>query len=503
MFNKILIANRGEIAVRILRACRELGIKTIAVYSEADRQALHVRFADEAYLLGSSPARESYLRGDRIIDIARKAGADAIHPGYGFLAERADFAADCADAGLIFIGPKASSIAAMGDKAVARSTVAKAGVTIVPGTEGEGPLRDEELLALAPKIGFPLLIKATSGGGGKGMRDVFSIEEMPELLQSARREAKSSFGDENVYLEKLVEGAHHIEFQIMADQFGNVIHLGERECSIQRRHQKLIEESPSPYLSDDETLRQRMGAVAIQAARSVDYANAGTIEFLVDKDRNFFFLEMNTRLQVEHPVTESVTGMDIVAEQIRVAFGLPLSRVQENIRCRGAAIECRINAEDPYNSFMPSTGRITLIQPPTGPGVRIDTGIYAGFEISPYYDPLITKMIVWGETRPQAIVRMRRALEEYKIVGIRTNIPFHQTMMDTYPFISGKYNTRFVEEQFSMIDAAENRELYLDIAALMAVLVAHGQMEHRSQIYKRNDNGSNWKWINRLGKQKR
>jgi acetyl-CoA carboxylase biotin carboxylase subunit len=503
MFKKILIANRGEIAVRILRACRELGIKTIAVYSEADRQALHVRFADEAYLLGSSPAGESYLRGDRIIDIARKAGADAIHPGYGFLAERADFAADCADSGLVFIGPKASSIAAMGDKAVARTTVAKAGVTIVPGTEGEGPLLDEELLALAPKIGFPLLIKAASGGGGKGMRDVFSIEGMPELLQSARREAKSSFGDENVYLEKLVEGAHHIEFQIMADQFGNVIHLGERECSIQRRHQKLIEESPSPYLSDDETLRQRMGAVAVQAARAVDYANAGTIEFLVDKDRNFFFLEMNTRLQVEHPVTESVTGMDIVAEQIRVAFGLPLSRTQENIRCRGAAIECRINAEDPYNSFIPSTGRITLIQPPTGPGVRIDTGIYAGFEISPYYDPLITKMIVWGETRPQAIVRMRRALEEYKIVGIRTNIPFHQTMMDTYPFISGKYNTRFVEEQFSMMDAAENRELFLDIAALMATLVAHGQMEHRTQVYKRNDNGSNWKWINRLGKQKR
>jgi acetyl-CoA carboxylase biotin carboxylase subunit len=503
MFKKILIANRGEIAVRILRACRELGIKTIAVYSEADRQALHVRFADEAYILGPSPAGDSYLRGDRIIDIARKAGADAIHPGYGFLAERADFAADCADAGLVFIGPKASSIAAMGDKAVARTTVAKAGVTIVPGTEGKGPLRDEDLLALAPKIGFPLLIKATSGGGGKGMRDVFHIGEMPELLQSARREAKSSFGDENVYLEKLVEGAHHIEFQIMADQFGNVIHLGERECSIQRRHQKLIEESPSPYLADDEALRQRMGAVAIQAARAVDYANAGTIEFLVDKDRNFYFLEMNTRLQVEHPVTESVTGMDIVAEQIRVAFGLPLSRVQENIRCRGAAIECRINAEDPYNSFMPSTGRITLIQPATGPGVRIDTGIYAGFEISPYYDPLITKMIVWGETRPQAIVRMRRALEEYKIVGIRTNIPFHQTMMDTYPFITGKYNTRFVEEQFSMIDAAENRELYLDIAALLATLVAHGQMEHRSQVYKRNDNGSNWKWINRLGKQKR
>ena len=503
MFTKILIANRGEIAVRIVRACRELGIKTVAVYSEADRQALHVRYADEAYLLGPSPARESYLRSDKIIDIAHKSGADAIHPGYGFLAERADFAAECVDAGLVFIGPKASSIAAMGDKTVARTTVAKAGVTVVPGTEGEGPLQDEELLALAPKIGFPLLIKATSGGGGKGMRDVYTIEEMPDLLQSARREAQSSFGDDKVYLEKLVEGAHHIEFQIMADQFGNVIHLGERECSIQRRHQKLIEESPSPYLSDDESLRQRMGAVAVQAARSVDYANAGTIEFLVDKDRNFYFLEMNTRLQVEHPVTETVTGMDIVAEQIRVAFGLPLGRKQESIRCRGAAIECRINAEDPYNDFIPSTGRVTLTQPPTGPGIRIDTGIYAGFEISPYYDPLITKMIVWGETRTQAIIRMRRALEEYKIVGVRTNIPFHQAMMGTYPFISGKYDTRFVEEKFSMVDAAENRELYLDIAALMATLVAHGQQEHRSQIYRRQGKGSNWKWINRAGKQTR
>jgi len=503
MFKKILIANRGEIAVRILRACRELGIKTIAVYSEADRQALHVRLADEAYLLGPSPARESYLRGDRIIDIARKSGADAVHPGYGFLAERADFAANCVDAGLVFIGPKASSIAAMGDKAVARTTVARAGVTIVPGTEGEGPLRDDELLAIAPKIGFPLLIKATSGGGGKGMRDVHNIEEMPELLRSARREAESSFGDENVYLEKMVDGARHIEFQIMADQFGNVIHLGERECSIQRRHQKLVEESPSPFLVDDESLRKHMGDVAVQAARAVDYANAGTIEFLIDKDRNFYFLEMNTRLQVEHPVTEAVTGMDIVAEQIRVAFGLPLSRKQASIMCRGAAIECRINAEDPYNDFMPSTGRITLTQPPTGPGVRIDTGIYAGFEISPYYDPLITKMIVWGETRSQAIVRMRRALEEYKIVGIRTNIPFHQTMMDTYPFISGKYDTRFVEEQFSMIDAAENRELYLDIAALMATLVAHGQIEHRSQVYRRISNDSNWKWIDRFGKRNR
>jgi acetyl-CoA carboxylase, biotin carboxylase subunit len=503
MFKKILIANRGEIAVRILRACRELGIKTVAVYSTADRQALHVRYADEAYLLGPSPAKESYLRGDKIIDIARKCAADAIHPGYGFLAERADFAAACEAAGLVFIGPKASSIAAMGDKAVARATVAKAGVPVVPGSEGEGPLRDDELLAFAPKIGFPLIIKAVSGGGGKGMRDVKNIEEMPDLIQSARREAESSFGDGNVYLEKLIDGARHIEFQIMADQFGNVVHLGERECSIQRRHQKLIEESPSPFLVSDPALRERMGVVAVQAAQAVDYANAGTIEFLVDTNRKFYFLEMNTRLQVEHPVTEVVTGMDIVAEQIRVAYGLKMSRKQEDIQWRGAAIECRINVEDPYNGFLPSSGCITLTQPPTGPGVRIDSGVYAGFEISPFYDPLISKLIVWGETRPQAITRMRRALEEYKIVGVRTNIPFHQTMMDTYPFITGKYDTRFVEEQFSMLDAAENREMYLDIAALMATLVAHSQMEHRTQKYESPEQKSIWKWSNRQARSTR
>jgi len=493
MFKKILIANRGEIAIRILRACREQVNKTVADYSDADRQSLHVRYADEAYYLGQSPARDSYLRGDKIIDIARSSSVDAIHPGYGFLAERADFAAACADAGLVFIGPKVSSIAAMGDKGVARATVAKAGVTVVPGTESEGPLRDEDLLSLAPKIGFPLIIKAVSGGGGKGMRDVTSEDGMLELIHSARREAESSFGDGNVYLEKLVEGARHIEFQIMADQFGNVIHLGERDCSIQRRHQKLIEESPSPFLADNEVLRVRMGDVAVQAARAVDYANAGTVEFLVDKEKKFYFLEMNTRLQVEHPVTESVTGMDIVAEQIRVAFGLPLSRKQEDIRWHGASIECRINSEDPYNSFLPSSGRITLTQPPTGPGVRLDTGVYAGFEVTPYYDPLISKLIIWGETRSQAVVRMRRALEEYKIVGVRTNIPFHQTMMDTYPFLTGKYDTRFVEEQFSMLDATENRETYLDIAALMATLVAHSQVEHHAQVYKQPGNNSYWK----------
>ena len=497
MFKKLLIANRGEIAVRIQRACRELGIKTVAIYSEADRNAMHVRYADEAYLLGPSPARDSYLRGDKIIDIARKCSADAIHPGYGFLAERADFAAACEDVGLVFIGPRSSAIAAMGDKAIARSTVAKAGVRIVPGTEGEGSLRDDELLAIAPTIGFPLLIKATAGGGGKGMREVRNIEEMPDLLQAARREAESAFGDGNIYLEKLLEAARHIEFQIMADKFGDVIHLGERECSIQRRHQKLIEESPSPLLAKNEDLRQRMGAVAIQAARAVDYANAGTIEFLVDNDQNFYFLEMNTRLQVEHPVTEAVTGIDIVAEQIRLANGRHLSRPQQDIRQLGAAIECRINAEDPYNDFLPSTGCISLMQSPTGPGIRIDTGVYVGFEISSYYDPLISKLIVWGETRLQAIGRMRRALEEYRFVGVRTNIPFHQTMMSTYPFITGNYDTRFIEERFSMLDAATNRDLYLDIAALMASLVAHDQMERRAQVYPRTEQKSDWKWAGR------
>jgi acetyl-CoA carboxylase, biotin carboxylase subunit len=500
MFKKLLIANRGEIAVRIQRACRELGIKTVAVYSESDRYAMHVRYADEAYLLGPSPARESYLRGDKIIDIARKCGADAIHPGYGFLAERADFAEACSDAGLVFIGPRPSAIAAMGDKAIARATVAKAGVGIVPGTEGIGPLQDDELLSLAPKIGFPLLIKASAGGGGKGMREIRNVEEMPELLQSARREAESAFGDGNIYLEKSIDGARHIEFQIMADQYGDVIHLGERECSIQRRHQKLIEESPSPLLADNEDLRKRMGAVAVQAARAVDYANAGTIEFLVDKDLNFYFLEMNTRLQVEHPVTESVTGIDIVSEQIRVANGRHLSRRQEDVQSRGAAIECRINAEDPYNEFLPSTGRISLIQLPTGPGVRIDTGMFVGFEVTTFYDPLISKLVTWGETRPQAIVRMRRALEEYRIVGVRTNISFHQAMMSTYPFIAGKYDTRFVEEQFPRIDEAENRELYLDIAALMASLVAHGQIEQRSHVNPSPTQRSNWKWAGRSEK---
>ena len=496
MFKKVLIANRGEIAVRIIRACRELGIETVAVYSEADRRALHVRYADEAYLLGPAPSRESYLRADKIINIARKSESDAIHPGYGFLAERDDFAAACEEAGIAFIGPKPSSIAAMGDKAEARATVIKAGVPVVPGTEDVGNMTNDQLLTKAPQIGFPLLIKATAGGGGKGMREVKSLEEMPSLLLSARREAESAFGDGNVYLEKLVEGARHIEIQILADKHGNVIHLGERECSLQRRHQKLIEEALSPALDDE--LRAKMGDVAVKSAKAVDYVNAGTIEFLLDKDKNFFFLEMNTRLQVEHPITEMITGIDIVKEQIRIARGRTLSYKQEDVKFNGHAIECRINAEDPYNNFLPSTGRITHSLIPTGPGVRIDTGVYPGFEITPFYDPMIAKMIVWGETRAQAILRMRRALEEYRIVGVRTNIPFHQTMMDSHRFMGGQYDTRFVEERFSMQEAEEGRQDFSEIAAILATLVAHGESERSANVVQRNErDASNWKWVGR------
>ena len=496
MFNKVLIANRGEIAVRILRACRELGLETVAVYSEADRRALHVRYADEAYLLAPAPSRDSYLRSDKIIEIAKKSGVGAIHPGYGFLAERADFAQAVLDEGIAFIGPKPSSIAAMGDKGVARATVTAAGVPVVPGTEAEGALSDDDLLKIAPEVGFPLLIKATAGGGGKGMREVNNLDEMQELIASARREAEAAFGDGNVYLEKLVEGARHIEFQILADTHGNVIHLGERECSLQRRHQKLLEESPSPFVDDE--LRQQMGAVAVKAAQSVEYVNAGTIEFLVDGEKNFYFLELNTRLQVEHPITEAVTGVDIVKEQIRIARGRSLKYAQEDILMKGWAIECRVNAEDPYNNFMPSTGHLSHIILPTGPGVRVDTGVYPGFEISPYYDSLISKLIVYGETRAEVILRMRRALEEYKIVGVRTNIPFHQSIMDSHRFMAGQFDTQFVEKRFSIDNARKGQEEHPHIAAIMATLVAHQQTQRSAHVIQRNERDtSNWKWMGR------
>jgi acetyl-CoA carboxylase biotin carboxylase subunit len=365
-------------------------------------------------------------------------------------------------------------------------------------------LGDEELLNIAPSIGFPLLIKATAGGGGKGMREVRDISEMPGLIHAARREAEASFGDGNVYLEKLVEGARHIEIQILADQDGNVIHLGERECSLQRRHQKLLEECPSPFVNEDAELRNHMGSVAVRAAKSVDYVNAGTIEFLVDKDKKFYFLEMNTRLQVEHPVTEMVTGVDIVKEQIRISRGRTLRYMQDEIHLNGWAIECRINAEDPYNNFMPSTGRITHSLLPTGPGIRVDSGVYPGFEISPFYDSLISKLIVWGETRAAAVLRMRRALEEYKLVGVRSNIPFHQRLMDSVRFMGGQFDTRFVEERFS-INAGEGfRKIDPQVAAIFATLVSDHQNREAANIMQRNERDtSNWKWLGRWERMQR
>ncbi len=502
-FSKVLVANRGEIAVRILRACRELGLDTVAVYSDVDRKSLHVRYADEAYPIGPAPSVDSYLRMEKIIAAAKRSGAQAIHPGYGFLSENAGFAQLCADEGLVFIGPPPDAIRKMGDKGVARATMKAAGVPVVPGTEGEVRLRDEDLLAEAAKIGFPLLIKATAGGGGKGMRTVASMVEMPAAIESARRESGAAFGDDNVYLEKLILNARHIEVQVLADAYGNVIHLGERECSIQRRHQKLLEEAPSVFVGDDEDFRQRLGMVGVKAAQAVGYANAGTVECLVDQEKNFYFLEMNTRLQVEHPVTELVTGVDIVTQQIRIAQGDVLPFNQSEIVMRGAAIECRVNAEDPYNQFYPSTGTIVEHIVPTGPGVRVDTGVYDGFAITPYYDPMISKLVCWGETREQAINRMRRALEEYRILGVVSNIPFHQNLLERPAFLAGDFDTQYIEQHFSMDEIAEGQRFYPQIAAILATLVTHEQTEQAAQVIQR-DGGkrSNWKWADRWSRTK-
>jgi len=490
---KVLIANRGEIAVRIIRACRELGIKTVAVFSDADRAALHVRYADEAYNIGAPPPRESYLNMGKIIDVARKSGADAIHPGYGFLSEREAFAGACQEAGIIFVGPPPEAIRTMGDKQMARATVKSADVPIVPGTEPG--LNDEELMNAAQSmIGFPVMVKAAAGGGGKGMRIVHNLDDLPRALASAHREAENAFGDGTVYLEKLIEGARHIEIQVLADMHGNTIYLGERECSIQRRHQKLVEESPSPFVTPD--MRAAMGRVAVAAAQSVGYVNAGTIEFIVDKHRNFYFLEMNTRLQVEHPVTELVTGVDLVKEQLRIARGRRMEPTQESIQIRGHAIECRINAEDPYNNFLPSIGKVALHLAPTGPGVRLDSGIYAGSEITPYYDSMLAKLVVWGSNRPQAIRRLSRALSEYRIMGLRTNLPFHQKLVDSHHFISGKFDTGFVEHYFN--PAVDPETLDPETAAIIATLVAHQDRQQAAQIIASSERDtSNWKWIGR------
>ena len=502
MFKKVLVANRGEIAVRVLRACEERGISTVAVFSEADRTALHVRYADEAYLLGPAPSRESYLRIDRIIDVARKSGADAIHPGYGFLSERAEFAAACADAGITFIGPSADAIAAMGDKITARETVRKRGVPLVPGSE-KG-LNDEALMAAAHEIGFPLMIKAAAGGGGKGMRAVLDAGAFESAIGAARREAMAAFGNDEVYLEKLITNARHIEIQVLADSHGNTIHLGERECSIQRRHQKLIEEAPSVAI--DEKMRAEMGRVAVAAAESVGYVNAGTIEFLFDsKDNKYYFLEMNTRLQVEHPVTELVTGIDVVKEQIAIAAGRRLRYRQEDITPKGWAIECRITAEDPFNNFMPSSGKVTYLQEPTGPGVRVESSLYEGCEISLYYDPMVAKLIVYGENRAEAILRMRRALNEYRIAGIRTSIPFHQEIMDSTEFIWGTFDTGFLSRRRISARPPQSIE-HEQLAAVVSAMLAHEEgrlaVAHIGQSSNGETQANDWKLSGRMRAQR-
>ncbi|MCA1616416.1 MAG: acetyl-CoA carboxylase biotin carboxylase subunit [Acidobacteria bacterium] len=454
MFRKILIANRGEIAVRVARACRELNVSPVAVYSEADAAALHVRAADEAYLLGPAPSAESYLRIDRVVGAALACGAEAIHPGYGFLSENAEFARAVAAAGLTFIGPPADVMELMGSKTNARRAAVAAGAPVVPGTTE--PLASfDEARETCARLGYPVMLKAAAGGGGKGMRLVASEGELQSAFDNARSEAEAAFGDSSVYLEKAVERPRHIEIQIFADAHGRCVHLGERECSIQRRHQKVIEECPSPI--GDAGLRARMGEAAVKIARAANYVGAGTVEFLVsDVTREFYFLEMNTRLQVEHPVTELVTGIDLVREQITVAAGEPLSFAQADVSFRGHAVECRVYAEDPENNFLPSPGRVTHLRLPAGPGVRDDGGVYAGADVSIYYDPMISKLAVWGRTRAEAIDRLRRALDEYAVGGIETTLPFFREVVRDPEFVAGRLDTGFIPRFFARREAARD-----------------------------------------------
>ena len=442
MFNKILIANRGEIAVRVMRACREMGIATVAVYSDVDRPALHVSKADEAYHIGPAPAAESYLRMDKILEVARRSGAEAIHPGYGFLSENAKFARACADAGVKFIGPTPESMEMMGSKTRARQEMEKAGVPFVPGTS-RGLESPEEGEQVAGRIGYPVMLKAAAGGGGKGMRLVHTKEGLRSALEAAQSEAQRSFGDSEVYIEKAIVNPRHIEMQVLADEHGHAVWLGERECSIQRRHQKVLEESPSPIVDAD--MRRRMGEVAVKVAQAAHYTNAGTVEFLVDEQKNFYFLEMNTRLQVEHPVTELITGLDLVHLQIRIANGETLPFTQEDLKIRGHAIECRIYAEDPDNNYFPSPGKITLLLPPAGPGIRHDSGTYEGWVVPIDYDPLLAKLIGYGADRRQAIMRLERALYEYFVAGIKTNVSLFQRILRDPDFQAGKLDTGYLD----------------------------------------------------------
>ncbi len=494
MFKKILIANRGEIALRIIRTCNEMGIKPVSVYSEVDRKSPFVYSAYEAYALGGKTSQESYLRWQNILTIAKKCGAEAIHPGYGFMSENAEFAEAVENAGLVFIGPKAESIRTMGNKTAARKLMISNNVPTVPGTEDA--ISDYKAAKeLASKIGYPILIKAAAGGGGKGMRLVEKDADFSEAVESAAREAKAAFNNDSVYIEKFVEQPRHIEFQILADAFGNVVHLGERECSIQRRHQKVIEESPSSLLNDE--LQKKMGEAAINAAKACNYQNAGTIEFLVDKKRNLYCLEMNTRLQVEHPVTEMVNGVDLVEEQIRIACGEKLRIKQSSLNFWGHAFECRLYAEDPENNWAPSPGTIEFLNAADGPGIREDSGVTMGSEISLYYDPLISKLCAWGKDRKQAMERMKRALGEYQISGIKTSIPFLIKVFNHPKFQSGDFTTGFIEEYAEGL-FGESREL-AEIAALAAIL---GKMKEKKKVSlaslgKNGQNLSNWKTFHR------
>jgi acetyl-CoA carboxylase biotin carboxylase subunit len=477
LLSKVLIANRGEIALRVIRACQELGIRTVAVYSEADVRAPHVREADEAVLIGPAPSSESYLRGDRIIDAAKQTGADAIHPGYGFLSEREWFARAVRDAGIVWIGPPAEAIAAMGSKTAARTLAVANDVPVVPGTTE--PLADaKEAARVAKKFGYPILLKAAAGGGGKGMRVVSSPKDLANALEGARREAKSAFGDDAVYVEKFVERPRHVEIQILADTHGTVLSLGERECSVQRRHQKMIEEAPSVAVSPE--LRKKMGETAVRAARAAGYVNAGTCEFLLDSKGDFYFLEMNTRLQVEHPVTELVTGIDLVQWQIRIASGEKLPFRQEDITPRGWAMECRITSEDASDNFLPSTGRIDYLHLPSGPGVRWDGGIESGTEVMRYYDPMLAKLIVWGADREQAVTRMRRALVDLIILGVETSRDFHIRVMDDDEFRRGDIDIQWLERRLASILGRRAAGETVEVAAIAGALLAERDRSARN-----------------------
>ena len=492
---KVLVANRGEIALRVMRTARKLGLATVAVYSEPDRQAPHVFFADQALPLGGVTSAESYLRIDKIVDAARRAGADAVHPGYGFLSENPAFAEALAAAGIAFVGPPAAAMAAMGNKLRARALMLAAGVRVIPGSEG-AVADPEEAARLAEAIGYPVMLKAAAGGGGKGMRVVRDPAQLATALRTTREEAGKAFADDAVFVEKYIERPRHIEIQVMADAHGGCIHLGERECSIQRRHQKVVEESPSPFITD--AMREAMGAMAVQAARAVDYRGAGTVEFIVDAARDFYFLEMNTRLQVEHPVTELVTGLDLVKLQFMVAAGEPLPLTQEQVTRRGWAMEFRIYAEDPEHGFLPSTGKILRLREPAGPGVRHDSGIYEKYEVPVYYDPLLSKLVVYGEDRADTIARARQAFQEFVIAGIKTNIPFHQWLLRHPAFAAGDCDTHFIDEHFKSEEIAQDPRVPA-VAVLAAVLAYHQHARRLNfdEAAARDCQPSRWRHIGR------